>query len=503
MSDTNTITVTSGTGLFVLSETLLAALRKLGAVAHELSLQHGVLAGLIDEWALLRVPRAELPPAAVSAEHSMAAALQLLASARDRATALHALLRRAILTYESTDAVITTVWHDIQEQNAWSLGILTRMAIGPLLVGAAASVLFVQWRTGLTPAQQASAVGAIVKRDPGLITSPGFVRGVRGVVSNMDGFWAGFAGLPPGVASALGAGGLPASAAAVAGVGRRFGLFEESPVQVSRVTTTEGATAPRSLTDRINRIPDATPGGSGAQIRIDRYSTPGEEDRFDVYLAGTVTFDPHATTEPFDLTSDVVGVAQASPGAERAAAEAMQRAGVTSKTPVVLNGYSEGGLIATLLASSGDYNVKGLVTFGAPAGQVPVAAHVPVVTVRNTDDLVPATGGYDVNPHVVVVARRAFDGHDIPNTLVVPAHELPAYLKTVALADGSSNTALQDVLRPLDQFGSGTGATTAGVGTTHIETTLWRAVRTSAADDASAAGGPTSGAPAGGEERYR
>jgi hypothetical protein len=90
-----------------------------------------------------------------------------------------------------------------------------------------------------------------------------------------------------------------------------------------------------------------------------------------------------------------------------------------------------------------------------------------MLTVRNTDDLVPATGGYDVNSHAVIVERSAFDGHDIPNDLVVPAHRLPAYRVTAALADQSKNESLRSVLGPLDRFG--------GTGIAH--TTLWRAIR--------------------------
>jgi hypothetical protein len=474
----NTITVTSGTGVLVVSDTLRELVRVLSTAAHELELQHGVLGGLLDAWALARGSAAGLggsvglPESAISAQHCMSGALQLLGLAWSQAARLESLLHAALVTYEAVDAVVTTGWHDIQEQNAWGLGVVARIFAVPLFVNVAATVLVVQGITGLTPAQQAQRMGAYFRANPGLITNERFVALVRSIVSNLDGFAVGFAGLPPAVESVLGAGGvgalgLPSSAAGLAAAGSAFGLFRETGVRVTKVMSQDGGSAPGGLSERLERIPNPAEDVGGAQIRIDRYTLPGLPDHFDVYLAGTVTFDPKATTEPFDLTSDVAGVAQDSPGAARAVAEAMRAAGITSKSPVVFNGYSEGGLIATLLASSGHYNVKGLVTFGAPAGQVRIAAAIPVLTVRNTDDLVPATGGYDINPHAVIVERSAFDGHNIPNDLAVPAHRLPAYRVTAALADQSKNESLTSLLTPLDRFG-GSGA---------ARTTLWRAVR--------------------------
>jgi hypothetical protein len=44
----NTITVTSGTGVVVVSDTLRELVRVLSTAAHELELQHGVLGGMLD-----------------------------------------------------------------------------------------------------------------------------------------------------------------------------------------------------------------------------------------------------------------------------------------------------------------------------------------------------------------------------------------------------------------------------------------------------------------------
>src|ERR1019366_2248894 len=100
---------------------------------------------------------------------------------------------------------------------------------------------------------------------------------------------------------------------------------------------------------------------NGEQIRIDRYVEAGKPDRFDVYIAGTVTFDPKTRSQPFDLTSDLNGVGGHPSASYRAVVSAMQQGGVTSQSPVVLNGYSQGGLLASQLAASGSFNVQGVV----------------------------------------------------------------------------------------------------------------------------------------------
>jgi hypothetical protein len=262
--------------------------------------------------------------------------------------------------------------------------------------------------------------------------------------------------------------GLPTSAAAIVAIANRFGLLEESGVTVQRTSVSSLAAPPQTLAARMARIPDPSTAGGDSRIRIDRYSTPGQPDSFDVYIAGTADFGLKAEGEPFDMTSNIVGEAQGSPGSYRAVLEAMQQAGVTSASPVMLTGYSQGGLIASLVAASGDYDVKGLVTFGSPSGQVPIPATVPTLTVRHAEDIVPATGGYDVNPQAVVVERSLFDDQPIPPGDAVPAHGRAYYAQTAALVDQAQSTEVRGKLDLLDAFGSGANAT---------QSTLWLAKR--------------------------
>jgi hypothetical protein len=307
-----------------------------------------------------------------------------------------------------------------------------------------------------------------------VLTNPVTVAAIREAASDVDGFAAGFAGVPPAAAEALesaGISGVPSSAAGVVGIGRVFGLFAETPASVRKTGAIEIGSPPRSLVDRSNSFPDPHADPNGEQIRIDRYVQPGQPDRFDVYIAGTVTFNPKTGTEPFDFTSDLGGVANESPASLRAVREAMAEAGVTPSSPVVLNGYSQGGLVASLVAASGDYNVKGVVTFGAPSGQVQIPASVPVLSVRNTEDLVPATSGYDVNPNAVIVQRSVFAHSPIPSDWAVPAHRLSYYRETAAVVDEAGSPQVRGVLDPLNSFGAGAKT---------VDSTLWVATRTPA-----------------------
>jgi hypothetical protein len=134
----------------------------------------------------------------------------------------------------------------------------------------------------------------------------------------------------------------------------------------------------------------------------------------------------------------------------------------------VLNGYSQGGLLASQIAASGQFNVHGVVTFGAPSAQVAIPASIPVLTVRNTEDLVPATSGYDTNPNAVVVERPVFATGPIPSDRAVPAHELNYYEETAAVVDQTHSSEVRDVLDPLNRFGTGAD---------RVDSTLWLATR--------------------------
>jgi hypothetical protein len=273
------------------------------------------------------------------------------------------------------------------------------------------------------------------------------------------------AGVPRPLANVLGDSGLGVvSTASVAsllmGAGGAAGLFREGPVHVTSSHSREVSSPPQSFADRVARIPDPSQ-EQGAQVVVEKYSEPGAPDRFEVYIGGTVTFDPVASAEPFDLTSNIANAAGKQSGSYESVVEAMWLAGVTDTSPVQFTGYSQGGATAALLAASGDYATAGLTTFGAPAGDIIVPESIPTVIVEHTDDLVPALGGTQKNLDAVIVQRDVFSGRELPENEVVPAHDLRYYAETARLMDSARSEQVVGAARSFETFAHGATTVTS------------------------------------------
>jgi pimeloyl-ACP methyl ester carboxylesterase len=466
------VTFATGNGqVVVASDALLTQLDALGGLSEVLRLAAGQLVSLLDRSNVVGSIALDVPPAALDARRVSAAALQHLWIAGQLAGNIRDSLVRSLQRYSSAEHSAAAFVHAVDEQVAWAAGQLARTLGVPLAILGVGEVLADCVMTGIPPTQLGTRAQNFLKAYPRILTNPFTVAEIREAAADADGFGAGFAGVPLGVADTLEAAGVigvPTSAATVVAVGNEVGLLKETPVTVRKTSSFEYGAPPTTLAARAHSFPDAHDDPNGEQIRIDRYVTPGQPDRFDVYVTGTVTFDPKTSTQPFDFTSDLTGVANESPASLRAVEAAMAKAGVTPTSPVVLNGYSQGGLVASLAAASGKYNVKGVVTFGAPSDQVRIPASIPVLSVRNAEDLVPATSGYDTNPHAVVVERSVFDHRAVPSEWAVPAHRLSYYQQTAAEVDRSDSSEVRGVLDPLDAFGAGAH---------RVDSTLWVADR--------------------------
>jgi hypothetical protein len=272
---------------------------------------------------------------------------------------------------------------------------------------------------------------------------------------SVDEFGGGLLRIPPDAVAMLGEDGahvlgLASSLRVIAALARPTGVLRETPVLVAERSRLSAVPRATGYADRAGRIPVGA-----AQVRIDRYHTPGSDDRFEVYIGGTRDFSVVTGTEPWDMTSNVDAMAGVDAGSVRAVREAMAQAGVTASTPVVVTGYSQGGLIAAQLAASGEFDIRGLCTLGAPAGQIPVPAEIPWVAIEHTDDLVPAVGGTWRSAAPVIVRRQVFAGRPIDTSIALPAHQLEAYRQTAAAADRSHERRLTGVIARLDGFGDG------------------------------------------------
>ncbi len=316
----------------------------------------------------------------------------------------------------------------------------------------------------LAPAALVGVAGFALAGDQGrnqLLSQPVVVAGIRAAVMGADDALLARAGVPRPLAAALGdqgAGvtGVPMAAAALATAGRSVGMLNESPTRVTRAQPLPpaGNAAPAGFADRVDRVPEPE-ALDGAQVVIEKYEMPDGQIRAEVFIAGTVDFDPLAEGEPWDMASNVSNAIGPGGGSYDSVIAAMREAGLTSETPVQLTGYSQGGGTAAQLAAAGEFDVRGLVTFGGPTGQIPIPESVPSVIVEHSDDLVAALGGEQQNEHAVVVSRWATEGTDFAAADLLPGHHLSAYRETSALMDLSADPTLVATSERIREFSAG------------------------------------------------
>lgn len=469
------IIVSGGGSVEVATATLLSQQQHLHRLTVELN---GCLARLRAADGLVtraRLRAVDAPLSSMRAEIAMTDAHNALRSARDRAASLADRLQTAATAYGEAENTANAMATQLSSTIAYQLGMwlpLTGILALPVLIPGAlstAGVFASAW--ALTPERsRTAALTEWLHANKPLLSDPRFVGFLRVAVSSSDDFGEGLVHFPEPLGELLGDSGLGilgvgSSAAVMAGVAGTAGLLTETPVKVSCTSTKDGEPPPVGLAERTKRIPTGK-----NQIRIDKYTQPGKPDRFEVYLGGTKDFSMTAGSEPWDMTSNLTGVAGGAAGSLVAAREAMREAGIDSTTPVTFTGYSQGGLISAELAASGDFDTRGLVTFGGPAGQVAVPHDIPYVAVEHADDLVPATGGVWKSSDPLLVTRTVYADQPYTGNLVVPAHELANYRETASMADASDEQRLTTMKDTLTRFSQGTAS---------VQTRYYHATRTS------------------------
>jgi hypothetical protein len=119
-----------------------------------------------------------------------------------------------------------------------------------------------------------------------------------------------------------------------------------------------------------------------------------------VQFPSTKSWHPRAGVAPNDLTADLVIGAEREPTMTRAAIAAMSVAGIAPGEPVMLAGFSLGGMVAAQVAvraARHGFTVTHLVTAGAPLGRVEVPAGIRVLALEHVLDIVPRIEGRE-NP---------------------------------------------------------------------------------------------------------
>ena len=464
--DAGGLMISGGGKVVVASDELRRQATELGELAGSLREVRRLVVAIDNRHAGAWLVRVDAPISAQRADEATSVATDLISGCISEAERVAGLVQFAMDRYGVAEAVNTALMKNLEAQVGFAVGRFAPMialVAAPILGTMAVAALVSGMIKGQSPVEVVQEIGKWARDHASVLTDPAAVELVRGAMNSSDDTLGGLLHVPQVVVQALGEEGLDvtglgSTALIVAMLGRAAGLLRERPVTVTATATTP-TTAPLTLSGRAARIPDPSP-EEGEQIRIDRYSTPGQPDRFEVYIAGTVEAGIVSAEEPWDMTSNVAAIAGISAASVAAVEEAMAQAGITSSSPVVFTGYSQGGLVAATIAASAEYNVQAVVTFGAPSGLIEIPASVPVLTVRHTDDIVPSLGGRDVSSDALVVEREVFAGVPVPTEQVFPAHQLSNYRDTAKLLDEAESTEVRAALAYLDDFAEGTGTTT-------------------------------------------
>lgn len=184
-----------------------------------------------------------------------------------------------------------------------------------------------------------------------------------------------------------------------------------------------------------------------------------------VQFPSTKSWHPRPGIAPNDLTADLVIGAEQEATITRAALATMRDAGIAAGEPVVLAGFSLGGMVAAQVAArahAAGFTVTHLVVAGSPLGRLPIPSGIRTLAIEHVLDLVPRIDGRE-NP-----VRFDLDGADVLVTVkagpaLAPGFRLGALHQAIAYADtagaieneppGGSVATLLAELRPF--FGEG------------------------------------------------
>jgi hypothetical protein len=473
MVDPDGITVSGGGSIAVATDDLSAASAILHSIHAELIDSERELAAIDRLVTAGRLRTVDAPLSAQEAERAIDDAAVLIGRARLTASLLGTALDRSADGYGLAEAATQRSAEAAAASAGYVMGFTLPaflLAAAPMLLGLAAVAGIASIAVSTLSAKDRKALArnlpVWLQQHSGELSDPKFVTLVRLTVTSLDDVGAGMLHVPLPLQEALAAGGLVGvgtSARAIVGLGGVVGRLKESPVRTVETSRTSGGSLPQGWEDRASRVP-----AEDSQVRIDRYTVPGEPDRFEVYVSGTREFALGPDSQPWDMTSNVNGIAGGSPGSVRAVEQAMAQAGITSSSPVLFTGYSQGGLVTAIIAGSGDYDAQGLYTLGAPAAQATLPASIPWVAVEHTNDIVPALSGSWAHSDPVLVQRQIYTSPPVGTDKFFPSHQLGAYESTAGMLDDATEPRVTAVEQKFTHFTENA---------TPVESTTWKSER--------------------------
>jgi len=468
VADPADLTISGGGGsVAVGTDALFAAAAVLRIVGNELAISLNEISAIDRLVTSGQLSAVGGLAGAMRAERAIDTAARLIARGRLSCALLGTALERSADGYGIAEATARRLAEQTAARAGYAIGLLLPgflLAAAPVLLGMAGVAGLVSLTMpGPRRAATEQEFRSWLQRNSSVLSDPQFVTLMRLAVKSVDDIGAGLLRLPPGLNGAFGPSDVAASAGVVVGAGRAFGYLGETPVGTVATSRVPGGSIPSGWADRAGRVPQGD-----SQVRIDRYTVPGQPDRFEVYVSGTRDFALGHDSQPWDMTSNLNGIAGGNPGSVRSVEQAMAGAGITADSPVLFTGHSQGGLAAAIIAGSGKYNVQGLYTLGTPAAQATVPATVPWIALEHTNDIVPALSGSWAHSDPVLVRRELYRDAPAETDKFFPSHQLSAYESTAAMLDRSAEPRVSTVERRFARF-------TAGA--IPAESTTWESTR--------------------------
>jgi hypothetical protein len=183
---------------------------------------------------------------------------------------------------------------------------------------------------------------------------------------------------------------------ALLGGGQKFGQFDDGTVTMFDPGTPGSATAPTSIEELMYSSSDIdTRDDDNTFARIRIVSAGGEPPHWVVQIPSTQSWATEAGSTPNDVTSDLHAMAGNPTALADAVQRAMAEAGIQPTDPVMLEGFSLGGITAGMMAADDSlpYNVTHVVTAGSPIARFPIDSDISVLSLEHSEDPVARLDG--------------------------------------------------------------------------------------------------------------
>ncbi|WP_165787888.1 MULTISPECIES: hypothetical protein [Cryobacterium] len=250
---------------------------------------------------------------------------------------------------------------------------------------------------------------------------------------------------------------------AIIGGGNKAGLFEDGPLltrddlinppeiigpDVATPTSLEGLFAGSA---QIDKYDTSATGDEDALARIRITEVPGNPPSFIVQVPSTQVWDPAAGSTPNDVTADTHAMLAQQTALSSAVDAAMREAGITNENPVMIQGFSLGGIVAGQMAAdpSLNYNFTHVVTGGSPVANFDIPSDVQVLSLEFDEDPVAKLDGHN-NPDAANWTTVQAPAPSLPGDNGVPvgiageqgAHNAERYAITAGEVEGSSDPSI-------------------------------------------------------------